>query len=218
MKTKLSMALLTSSLLALSAAAQANVSVNIGAINVNPDNTHSAINENSALGLNPNSNTQLGISVDYAFNQQWFLQLIAATPFSHDIHGAGGLAGNKIANIKHLPPSLVAQYHFLDSSSAFRPFIGVGVNYTTFFDEQPSQALKTVLGTADVEVKLEDSFGFVAQLGANYKIAEKWGLHAMVSVMDIETDSTVYADGAQALTSSVKIDPVVAMFAVKYHF
>ncbi|WP_350670920.1 OmpW family outer membrane protein, partial [Pseudoalteromonas sp. CAL494-MNA-CIBAN-0108] len=86
---------------------------------------------------------------------------------------------------------LVAQYHFLDSSYAFRPFVGVGVNYTTFFDEQPSQALKTVLGTDDVEVKLDDSFGFVAQVGANYKIDEKWGLHAMVSIMDIETDATV---------------------------
>ncbi|WP_193038717.1 OmpW/AlkL family protein [Pseudoalteromonas nigrifaciens] len=217
MKTKLSIALLTS-LLALSPAAHANFSVNVGAINVNPDSTSSPINENSALGLNPGSDTQLGITVDYAFNEQWVLELIAATPFSHDLNGAGGLAGNKIANIKHLPPSLVAQYHFLDSSYAFRPFVGVGVNYTTFFDEQPSQALKTVLGTDDVEVKLDDSFGFVAQVGANYKIDEKWGLHAMVSIMDIETDATVYADGAQALTSTVKIDPIVAMFGVKYSF
>ena len=217
MKTKLSIASLTS-LLALSPAAHANFSVNVGAINVSPDSTSSPINENSALGLNPGSDTQLGITVDYAFNEQWVLELIAATPFSNDLNGAGGLAGNKIANIKHLPPSLVAQYHFLDSSYAFRPFVGVGVNYTTFFDEQPSQALKTVLGTDDVEVKLDDSFGFVAQVGANYKIDEKWGLHAMGSIMDIETDATVYADGAQALTSTVKIDPIVAMFGVKYSF
>jgi outer membrane protein len=40
----------------------------------------------------------------------------------------------------------------------------------------------------------------------------------MVSVMDIETDATVYANGAEALTSTVKIDPVVAMLGVKYSF
>ncbi|WP_350609900.1 OmpW family outer membrane protein, partial [Pseudoalteromonas sp. 41-MNA-CIBAN-0057] len=74
------------------------------------------------------SDTQLGITVDYAFNDQWVLELIAATPFSHDVEGTGGLAGNKIADIKHLPPSLVAQYHFLDSSYALRPFVGVGIN------------------------------------------------------------------------------------------
>ena len=123
-----------------------------------------------------------------------------------------------LAITKAAPPSLVAQYHFLDSSYALRPFVGVGINYTTFFDEQPSAALKATLNTDDVEVKLDDSFGFVAQVGANYKIDEKWGLHAMVSIMDIDTDATVYANGAKALTSTVSLDPVVAMFGLKYSF
>ena len=217
MKTKISIAIFTS-LLALSPAANADFSVNVGAINVNPGNSGSAINEAPSLGLKGDSNTQLGITLDYAFNDTWVLELIAATPFSHDVNGTGGLAGNKIANIKHLPPSLVAQYHFLDTSYQFRPFIGVGVNYTTFFDEQPSQALKATLGTDDVDVELDDSFGLLVQVGANYKIDDNWGLHAMVSVMDIDTDATVYANGSKALTSTVELDPVVAMFGVKYSF
>ena len=217
MKTQISIALLTS-LLALSPAAHANFSVNLGAINVNPDNSGSAINEAPSLGLKGDSNTQLGITVDYAFNDNWVLELIAATPFSHDVNGTGGLAGNKIANIKHLPPSLVAQYHFLDTSYQLRPFIGVGVNYTTFFDEQPSQALKATLGTDDVKVELDDSVGFLVQVGANYTMDDHWGLHAMVSIMDIDTDATVYANNAKALTSTVELDPVVAMFGVKYSF
>ncbi|WP_289107408.1 OmpW family outer membrane protein [uncultured Pseudoalteromonas sp.] len=217
MKTQISIALLTS-LLAITPAAHANLSVNVGAINVNPDNSSSAINEAPTLGLKGDSDTQLGITIDYAFNDKWVVELIAATPFSHDVNGAGGLAGNKIADIKQLPPSLVAQYHFLDTSYALRPFIGVGLNYTTFFDEQPSQALKATLGTDDVEVKLDDSFGFIAQVGANYKIDQNWGLHAMVSMIDIDTDATVYANGAKALTSTVELDPVVAMFGVRYSF
>ena len=217
MKTQISIALLTS-LLAITPAAHANLSVNVGAINVNPDNSSSAINEAPTLGLKGDSDTQLGITIDYAYNDKWVVELIAATPFSHDVNGAGGLAGNKIADIKQLPPSLVAQYHFLDTSYALRPFIGVGLNYTTFFDEQPSQALKATLGTDDVEVKLDDSFGFIAQVGANYKIDQNWGLHAMVSMIDIDTDATVYANGAKALTSTVELDPVVAMFGVRYSF
>jgi len=217
MKTQISIALLTS-LLALSPAAHANFSVNVGAINVNPDNSSSAINEAPTLGLKGDSDTQLGITIDYAFNDNWVLELIAATPFSHDVNGAGGLAGNKIADIKQLPPSLVAQYHFLDTSYALRPFVGVGINYTAFFDEQPSQALKATLGTDDVEVKLDDSFGFVAQVGANYKIDRNWGLHAMVSLIDIDTDAKVYANGAKALTLTVELDPIVAMFGVRYSF
>ncbi|WP_462176769.1 OmpW/AlkL family protein [Pseudoalteromonas gelatinilytica] len=217
MKTKLSIALLTS-LLALSPVANANLSVNVGAINVNPDNDSSKINEAPTLGLRADDDTQLGITVDYALDDNWVIELVAATPFSHDVQGAGGLAGNKIATIKHLPPTLLAQYHFLDSTYKFRPFVGVGLNYTTFFDEQPSAALKATLGTDDVEVKLDDSFGIAAQAGFNYMMSENWGLHGMVSLIDIETDATVYADGAKALTSTVKVDPVVAMFGVKYKF
>jgi outer membrane protein len=217
MKTKLSIALLTS-LLALSPVANANLSVNVGAINVNPDNDSSKINEAPTLGLRGDDNTQLGLTIDYAFDDNWVLELVAATPFSHDIQGTGGLAGNKIADIKQLPPSLIAQYHFLDSTYKFRPFIGVGINYTTFFDEQPSAALKATLGTDDVEVKLDDSFGFAAQAGFNYMMSENWGLHGMVALIDIDTDATVYANGAKALTSTVEIDPVVGMFGVKYKF
>ncbi|MBQ4833081.1 outer membrane beta-barrel protein [Pseudoalteromonas sp. MMG010] len=217
MKTSLKVALI-SSLLALTPVANAALSVNVGAINVNPDDSSSAIDQNSALGLKGSDNTQLGITVDYAFNEKWVLELIAATPFSHDVQGSGAIEGNNIATIKQLPPSLIAQYHFLDSSNKLRPFIGVGVNYTTFFDEQPTAALKSVLGTDDVTVELDDSFGFVAQVGANYKIDSNWGLHAMVSLMDIDTDATVYANGEKALTSTVELDPVVAMFAVKYSF
>ncbi|WP_462165606.1 OmpW/AlkL family protein [Pseudoalteromonas sp. GB43] len=217
MKTKLSIALLTS-LLALSPVANANLSVNVGAINVNPDNDSSKINEAPTLGLRGDDNTQLGITIDYSFNDNWVLELVAATPFSHDVQGTGGLAGNKIADIKQLPPSLIAQYHFLDSTYKFRPFVGVGINYTTFFDEKPSAALKATLGTDDVEVKLDDSFGFAAQAGFNYMMSENWNLHGMVSLIDIDTDATVYADGAKALTSTVEIDPVVAMFGVKYKF
>ena len=217
MKTKLSIALLTS-LLALSPVANANLSVNVGAINVNPDNDSSKINEAPTLGLRGDDNTQLGLTIDYAFDDNWVLELVAATPFSHDIQGTGGLAGNKIADIKQLPPSLIAQYHFLDSTYKFPPFIGVGINYTTFFDEQPSAALKATLGTDDVEVKLDDSFGFAAQAGFNYMMNENWGLHGMVALIDIDTDATVYANGTKALTSTVEIDPVVAMFGVKYKF
>ncbi len=72
MKTKLSIALLTS-LLALSPVANANLSVNVGAINVNPDNDSSKINEAPTLGLRADDDTQLGITVDYALDDNWVI-------------------------------------------------------------------------------------------------------------------------------------------------
>ena len=218
MKMKKLSAVLLSTLLVATPFAQAKLSVNVGAINVNPTSTASAIDQNTALGLVADSDTQLGITFDYQYSDNIVFELIAATPFSHTVDGAGGLQDAEIAKVKHLPPTLLAQYHFLDAGAKFRPFVGIGLNYTVFFDEEPTAALKATLGTDDVKVDLDNSFGLAVQAGFNYQLNDKWGLHAMLSKMDIDTDATVYANGQKALTSDVEIDPVVAMFGVKYVF
>ncbi|AZZ99037.1 OmpW family outer membrane protein [Pseudoalteromonas sp. R3] len=211
-------AAILSTLMLTAPLAQAQFSVNVGAINVNPSDTASAINEDRSLGLVADSDTQLGITFDYQYNDNIVFELVAATPFSHTVEGAGGLAGNDIAKVKHLPPTLLAQYHFFAPNAKFRPFVGAGLNYTVFFDEEASAALKATLKTDDVKVDLDSSFGVALQVGFNYDLNDKWGLHGMISKMDINTDATVYADGKQALTSDVELDPIVAMFGVKYKF
>lgn len=220
---KLGAALLTT-LLVAAPLAQAKLSVNVGLINVNPSDTASALDQDKGAGLVADSNTQLGITFDYQYTDNIVFELIAATPFSHDVSGAGNLAsvgaigGVHLASVKHLPPTFVAQYHFLEPNAKFRPFIGAGLNYTVFFDEEASSTLKTVLGTQDVKVDLDSSFGVALQAGFNYNIDEKWGVHGMVSKIDINTDASVYANGTKVLTSDVELDPVVAMLGVKYKF
>lgn len=215
MKKLLTTALLTSSLLA--APAMAKLSVNVGAIHVNPDSSASPLSLDDT-GVTVDSNTQLGITFDYALNDNWVVELVAATPFSHDINGSGGLNGVAIGSAKHLPPSLFAQYHFGSADSQFRPFVGLGANYTIFFSEEVDSELKAALGTDDVELKLDDSFGLAAQVGANYSINDKWGIHVMASYIDINTDAEVWANGQKAVTSDVAIDPFVFMLGAKYKF
>ena len=215
MKKLLTTALLTSSLLA--APAMAKLSVNVGAIHVNPDSSASPLSLDDT-GVTVDSNTQLGITFDYALNDNWVVELVAATPFSHDINGSGGLNGVAIGSAKHLPPSLFAQYHFGSADSQFRPFVGLGANYTIFFSEEVDSELKAALDTDDVELKLDDSFGLAAQVGANYSINDKWGIHVMASYIDINTDAEVWANGQKAVTSDVAIDPFVFMLGAKYKF
>ena len=211
-------AVILCALIGITPLAHAELSVNVGAINVDPVSSASKLDQDSALGLVADSNTQLGITIDYKYSDNIVFELIAATPFSHEVDGSGGLEGANIASIKHLPPTLVTQYHFMDASSKFRPFVGLGLNYTIFFDESGSDALKTTLNTQDVKVKLDNSFGFALQAGFNYNFNQKWGLHATITKIDINTDTTVYADGAKALTADVKLDPLVTMVGLKYKF
>lgn len=83
-------------------------------------------------GFNVSNNTQLGLTFTYMATDNIGVELLAATPFRHKV---GTAATGNIATVHHLPPTLMAQWYFGDSSSKLRPYIGAGINYTTFFDE-----------------------------------------------------------------------------------
>ena len=61
---------------------QAQLNVNDGAIDVNPTNNASVIDQNKTLTLVAESNTQLGVTFDYQYSVRFTFALIAATPFS----------------------------------------------------------------------------------------------------------------------------------------
>lgn len=220
----------------LSAAAQADFHMNVGAIHVAPNEDSSYLNVvESVAGLPQNSsklavdsNTQLGLTFDYDLNAHWTLELVAATPFSHDISldsSVGAVDGLAVGDTKHLPPTLLAQYHFMGQDAAFRPFVGLGLNYTLFFSESVSPALKNVLvatGAAgasdDISLHLDDSFGVAVQAGFNYRINNKWGVHAMLMWADIDSDAEVRVNGNNVQSVDVSIDPLVAMLGARYRF
>lgn len=208
-------------------------SINVGAISVVPNDSSGHLNvvetvadlpENST-GVGVNTNTQLGLTFDYQLNENWTVELVAATPFSHDITATGALAGLKVGKTKHLPPTLLAQYHFDINSELFKPFVGVGVNYTTFFDEQIDPQLRSTLGALgvatdddSVSLALKNSWGYALQAGVNVDLSENWGLHFMVSRMDIDTTGDVRVNDTTIQSVDVDIDPYVAMAGVRYNF
>jgi outer membrane protein len=210
----------------------ANLSVNVGAITVAPNDSSSTLNVVETVAGLPagstqvavNNNTQLGFTIDYKINNNWTAELIAATPFSHDVNVKGSaIDGLDIGSTKHLPPTLVAQYHFDLGNSKFDPFVGVGLNYTKFFDASASDTLKTTLRTLNVtkagdnvDLDLDDSFGLALQAGVNYKINDNWGAHFAVSKIDIDTEANVTVNGNSIQKVDVQIDPMVVMVGVRF--
>lgn len=227
------LALVTAVVAALGAApAFADIGVNVGVISVMPDDSSGSLNVvEQVAGLTPgstgvavNNNSQLGITFDYDLDSEWSLQLIAATPFSHDITATGSLAGLKIGDTKHLPPTLLLQYNWR-FDNGIEPFVGVGLNYTWFFDSQADaqlvsalQGLGAVTATDNVDLKLKNSFGYALQAGFNVNLNSDWGLHFMVSTMDIDTTGDVRVNGTAIQSVDVSIDPIVAMAGVRYTF
>lgn len=154
--------------------------------------------------LELNNDTQLGLTFTYMLSDQVGVELLAATPFTHEVSTSGL---GEVAEVSHLPPTLMAQYYFGDASSDIRPYVGAGVNYTFFFDEKGKGAL------AGTDVKVDDSFGLAAQAGLDVSFAENWFANASVWYIDIDTDVHTTVG-----TISTSIDPVVVMAGVGYRF
>ncbi|WP_036823816.1 OmpW family outer membrane protein, partial [Photobacterium sanctipauli] len=134
-----------------------------------------------------------------------------ATPFSHKVSLD---ATGDIAEVEHLPPTFMLQYYFMDSSSKLRPYVGAGINYTTFFNEEFNSTGKSV-GLSDLS--LDDSWGLAANVGLDYMIDDKWFVGGSIWYADISTDVTFKQDGVDKKVKT-DIDPWVFMLSVGYSF
>ena len=202
-------ALLTTGFASSVSAHQAgDIIVRAGAVVVAPNESSQDV-----LGLGEFSvgdNTQLGLNFGYMLTDNIGIELLAATPFSHDVSldGVG-----KIAETKHLPPTLVAQYYFGDANSKLRPYIGAGVNFTNFFDNE----FTNDLGGALTDLSMTNSWGVAAQVGLDYQINDSWLVNASVWYAQISTDVKFnYLGDAQKVETD--IDPWVYMVSVGYTF
>ncbi|EJL3948253.1 outer membrane protein OmpW [Vibrio parahaemolyticus] len=191
---------------------QGDFVLRVGAASVVPNDSSGKI-LGSQEELKVDSNTQLGLTFGYMFTDNISLELLAATPFSHDI-STDLLGLGDIADTKHLPPTLMVQYYFGEPQSKFRPYVGAGLNYTIFFDEGFNNKAKNV-GLTDL--KLDDSFGLAANVGVDYMINDQWFLNASAWYANIETEATYKFGGAKQKTD-VKINPWVFMISGGYKF
>ena len=206
-----------------------DILVRAGAITVNP-NTDSGsvkVDQGPIAGTNLggkatlSSDTQLGLNFAYMFTSHWGIELLAATPFSHDVklkNTALSPANGKLGSLKQLPPTLSVVYYPLDSKSAFQPYVGAGINYTWIYDEH-------VGSRASAEgfdnFKAKNSWGMAWQLGADYMLTDNIMINAQARYIDIDTRATVennaVAPGTRAKVN-VDVDPWVYMVGLGYKF
>ncbi|WBM72510.1 outer membrane protein OmpW [Buttiauxella sp. WJP83] len=208
---KLSVALLALTCLSGEALAhqQGEFFMRAGSATVRP--TEGSDNVLGMGGFSVSNNTQLGLTFDYMVTENIGIELLAATPFRHRV-GLGPTGD--IATVHQLPPTLMAQWYFGDSKSKVRPYIGAGINYTTFFDADFNQTGKDA-GLSDLSVK--DSWGAAGQVGLDYMVNQNWLLNMSVWYMDIDTEVKFKAGGEQQ-NIKTRIDPWVFMFSAGYRF
>ncbi|MDO6560151.1 OmpW/AlkL family protein [Paraglaciecola chathamensis] len=223
-KIVLSSLALTASIVSAAHAHDAgDIILRAGLTTVAPDESSSNVTVQSAgnvgMGASVNSNTQLGLNVVYMLSSNLGLELLAASPFTHDItlintlDNELGLGDGKLAESKQLPPTLSAIY-YLPVSETIQPYLGVGINYTVFFDEKFASNREA---QSFSNLSLDESFGIAAQIGMDYKLDEHWLINASVRYIDIDTKAKFDVLDLPAQVS-VDIDPWVYSIMIGYTF
>ncbi|KPA91645.1 MULTISPECIES: OmpW/AlkL family protein [Pseudomonas] len=228
--------LLSASLVALALASPlahahdaGDIIVRAGAITVNPkaDSSSVKVDRGPLAGADlggkatMSSDTQLGLNFAYMVTDHLGIELLAATPFEHDVkikNTALGAANGKLGTLKHLPPTLSLVYYPLDAKSAFQPYLGAGINYTWIYDEHVGSEANAA-GFDNFRAK--NSWGVAWQVGADYMLTDKLMINAQVRYIDIDTtayvDNNAVAGGTRAKVN-VDVDPMVYMVGLGYKF
>lgn len=151
------------------------------------------------------SDSSITFTFSYMLTEHWAVDLLAAWPFEHAINLKED--GTRVGKTSHLPPTVSLQYHFFPSAE-FQPYVGVGVNYTNFFDEETTGPLE------GSDLSLDDSWGLAAQIGIDWMLGEKWFFNLDARYIDIGTDAFVDGD----FLEKVDIDPIVYGAHVGFRF
>ena len=150
-------------------------------------------------------------------------QLAAGVPPKTETVGKGPATlgsvpfnGQVVSTAKWFSPSILVNYVFRDESQALRPYLGVGVNYTRFYDLQSTPAGDAANG-GPTAISLTSSVGPVVTAGLRWHIKDRWSAYASYDVAKVDSDYV--GDTAGVLRrSSIKFNPSTLVLAVGFAF
>ncbi|HEY6482210.1 MAG TPA: OmpW family outer membrane protein [Steroidobacteraceae bacterium] len=124
--------------------------------------------------------------------------------------------GQVISSARWLAPSALIDYKLFDDTHALRPYVGVGVNYTSFYDRQSTAAGDAVAG-GPTRISLRPSVGPVGTFGLKYQPKGPWSLVASYSFSRVTTRLTADTAG-EIRTTHVNFGPQALVVALGYTF
>jgi outer membrane protein len=126
--------------------------------------------------------------------------------------GSVPFAGQIVSTAKWFSPSLVLNYVFRDESRSLRPYLGLGVNYTRFYDLQSTAAGDAANG-GPTAISLTSSVGPVVVAGLRWHIKDRWSAYASYDVAQVDSDYVGNTAGVLRRTS-IKFRPSTLVLAI----
>ena len=188
----------------IAAAQETPWALRVGVLDLQPANKSDAGGPLSlpADDLHVNSKAFPEFDVFYTFTPNIVAELVLTYPQKQEVT----LGGADIGSFKHLPPSLVAQYHFLPGQQ-LDPYVGAGVNLTWI------SSVHLLNGAADLK---KISVGAALDIGCDVNLDKRWFVNADVKyITPLQTDVSVAGLGK---VTTAKLDPFLYGVGVGYRF
>lgn len=166
---------------------------------------NSSNGDSTGLGLGINNKWMPEVDISYFINPNVAVELILTVPQKQSIYSNG----TRIGSLKHLPPTLTAQYHFTNLGG-FKPYLGAGLNYTRFSSVQFDPAIVAALNPS-VD---KNSFGWALQAGVDIPLAKNLYLNFDVKKVQIKTDVSSFG----AKVGQFKVNPVLVGVGLGWRF
>jgi outer membrane protein len=215
---------LAAGLLALSNAAQAQTAGTLmlrgGVTQISPNVDSGDLSPPAFVGTKADikSDTQLGGGISYMVTDHFAIDLPLATPFKHEIDGAGAIAGvGKIGEVRSLPITLLGQWRFLDAKSPFRPYLGAGLTYAKFYKAQSTAIFSAMTGGTPgnpTTLSVKSKFAATVEVGGTYSFTDHWFLEGFVARTFLKTRTSL----STGQTLDATLDPNTYSLALGYAF
>jgi outer membrane protein len=176
--------------------------------------THAQTTGITGIGVPPGADADVGnattvlLSFERELAPNIGAELVLGWPPTIKAKGAGTVPFlGEVLSAKNIAPTLLFNYHFGDRAAQWRPYVGLGINYTYFADAS------TPYGW---DVNLSSSWGLAAQAGIDVAIDKQWGLFASIAAIKVKSD--LVAIGATVLQTTIDFKPVTYAAGVSYKF
>lgn len=184
------------------------------AIGVIPDEGGAADDGTTVINGNTSLDTDFVPELDFTYflTDNIAAELILATTI-HQASVVGSTLGNvDLGTVRLLPPTLMLQYHMLPKGD-ISPYVGVGVNYTIFYDKSGGAGNKAVTVNS---IDYSNGFGYGFQVGVDFKIDDKWHLNADLKKIFLNTD--INLNNGAVKVNDADVDPWIIGLGLGYTF
>jgi len=177
----------------------------------------------AGLNVDLKDTTTLYLAYIRRLSAHWDLELAAGWPPKTETVAKGPPTvgsvpydGQVIATSKWLSPTLLLNYKFLEESSPWRPYVGIGINYTHFYDRTSTAAGDAIAGGPTV-ISLSDSWGPAGTIGIFYKLPQNWSIDASFSLAKVKSDLEANTSGVVRKTT-INFNPRAFVLSAGYSF